>query len=278
MYLLSHDSKHGFRMTRFTGPNTPPYAILSHTWGADEEEVTFADIANGKGADKSGYEKIRRCGDQASRDGLDYFWVDCCCIDQKSSAELSEAINSMYAWYHNAQVCYAFIGDYEHGPHEARPLATFSGRWFTRGWTLQELIAPPRVEFYDRNWRSFGTKESLSHRLQELTGIDANILKALTSIKQSSVAQRMSWLANRKTTRPEDMAYCMLGIFDVNLPLLYGEGGKAFLRLQEEIIRYVPPDSFDSRFFNICICSISNSGREISIVAVFGQPCIMPTC
>jgi hypothetical protein len=83
----------------------PLYAILSHTWGLDTEEVTFEDLTNGTGEEKPGYEKIRFCGVQARQDKLQYFWIDTCCIDKSSSAELAEAINSMFSWYQGAVKC-----------------------------------------------------------------------------------------------------------------------------------------------------------------------------
>ncbi|KAF1970589.1 HET-domain-containing protein [Bimuria novae-zelandiae CBS 107.79] len=209
----------------------PPYAILSHTWGADTEEVTLEDLANGTGKDKPGYAKIRFCGEQARLDTLQYFWIDTCCIDKRSSAELSEAINSMYRWYQGANVCYAYLADV---PSKTK----FSGsKWFTRGWTLQELIAPSKVIFLDEEWNKLGTKTSLRQSVSDCTGIPGGVLSDSDSLENVSIAQRMSWAAKRKTTRLEDRAYCLMGIFGINMPLLYGEGERAFLRLQEEIMR-----------------------------------------
>ncbi|KAF2971524.1 hypothetical protein GQX73_g2053 [Xylaria multiplex] len=252
----------------------PRYAILSHTWG--DEEVSLDDMKNGAIDCKlRGREKISATCRIAQEQGLDYAWIDTCCIDKSSSAELSEAINSMFAWYRNAAVCYAWLSDYVQDPafnltdeavlasFESRELITeqdraFSDpppltskeldirnhvgqslkkcRWFSRGWTLQELIAPKHVEFYDRDWRCFGSKMQLAHILSWITGIDSDVLKG-GSLDQVLVGRRMSWAANRQTRRVEDMAYCLLGIFDINMPLLYGEGEKAFTRLQEEIIQ-----------------------------------------
>ena len=190
--------------------------------------------------------------------GLEYIWIDTCCIDKSSSAELSEAINSMFAWYANSTVCYAYISDFEFADPN---WLSSSNRWFTRGWTLQELIAPFAVEFYNKHWLSFGSRESLKSELLLITGIDevvfawhppfqcpvgppdgepgcelcrADLAEMLDSF---SVATRMSWTAQRTTTRLEDAAYSLLGLFDVNMPLLYGEGQNDFQRLQHEIIR-----------------------------------------
>ncbi|KAM7185532.1 Heterokaryon incompatibility protein (HET) domain containing protein [Rhypophila sp. PSN 637] len=198
-----------------------PYAILSHRWETDEVRK-----------EQVGFRKIELACQQALEDGIGFVWVDTCCIDKASSAELSEAINSMFNWYHKAIVCYAYLSDVE------RLDSTFSeSKWHTRGWTLQELLAPPRVQFFSRSWTKLGEKSGLAPLLGKITGIDSRILRGKTSLQQVSVAQRMSWAARRETTRSEDIAYCLMGIFDVNMPMLYGEGSKAFIRLQEEILR-----------------------------------------
>lgn len=119
------------------------YAILSHTWGPSHEEVSFQDLQTGTGENKKGYCKIVFCGEQAARDVFEHFWVDTCCIDETSSAELSEAINSMYQWYQVAGIYYAYLADV---PSEK---AFASSRWFHREWTLQELIAPAEVAFFN---------------------------------------------------------------------------------------------------------------------------------
>ena len=172
------------------------------------------------------------------------------CIDKRSSAELSEAINSMFRWYAGARVCYEYLSDV-HG--DARRSNTrywwtdqrrggihkqfYASRWYTRGWTLQELIAPKTVQFYDRNWVDAGEKSQLLKQLPQITGVGVDVLISREALPLTSVAMRMSWASGRETTRIEDRAYCLLGIFDVNMPLLYGEGRKAFQRLQEEIVR-----------------------------------------
>jgi len=217
------------------GRHAPPYAILSHTWG--EGEVTFQDFACPDIAKmKRGYDKIEQTCERAKASGISHAWVDTCCIDKSSSAELTEAINSMFQWYAQSQVCYAWLDDLK--AHQA--IESFAScRWFSRGWTLQELIAPRKVEFYDEAWILRGTKADLSDELQKATGIDGDVLRVGTIGVLSTIplARRMSWASNRVTTRLEDTAYCLLGIFGVNMPLLYGEGEKAFIRLQEEIIK-----------------------------------------
>lgn len=176
-------------------------------------------------------------------DGFDYVWVDTCCIDKTSSAELSEAINSMYVWYRGADVCYVYMADVvdtREDFHSQPGLGSAFGqsRWWTRGWTLQELLAPTCLTFFDQNWREIGTKASLQELISDLTGIDAQTLLDYDANRSLvSVAQKMSWAANRQTTRREDHAYCLLGIFGINMPLLYGEGNQAFRRLQLEILK-----------------------------------------
>ena len=218
----------------------PRYAILSHRWGEDHEEVTFKDVKEHAYRHKRGYAKIHGCGEQAKWDDLQLFWIDTCCIDKSSSAELSESINSMWRWYCNSHVCYVYLDDVRAGLDEAeRDTAFAKSKWFTRGWTLQELLASPRLEFYDGEWNMIGTKESLKENISKITKIDKNFLGSDVSLlERASIAERMSWASERETKRKEDIAYCLLGIFDINMPLLYGEGAKAFQRLQEEIVKH----------------------------------------
>lgn len=220
-----------------------PFAILSHTWEPGEE-VTFQEMQDLEAVKhKSGYHKIKKTCWIAQRQ-FQYVWIDTCCIDKTSSAELSEAINSMFRYYQTAVVCYVFLADFESLPHKQIPekerLALVATRlkdckWFTRGWTLQELIAPSRLEFYDNQWEFVGAKTDLVEPLFEMTKIDESVLRNSSRLYTIPVARRMSWASRRQTTRVEDLAYCLLGIFNITMPLLYGEGSKAFLRLQQQI-------------------------------------------
>ncbi|KAE8443887.1 hypothetical protein EG329_001296 [Mollisiaceae sp. DMI_Dod_QoI] len=216
------------------GSEVPPqYAILSHTWGV--EEVTFDEIGTEEGKSKIGYQKIVDCCEQARFDHYEYVWIDTCCIDKKSSSELSEAINRMYSYYKDADICYAYLCDVlEDGCFPPDEFA--ASRWFRRGWTLQELVAPREVVFFDQEWTEIGTRASLKNELEEITTIDKLFLEHPDAVFSASVAQRMSWASKRETTREEDIAYCLLGIFNVHMPLLYGEGDKAFMRLQLELL------------------------------------------
>ncbi|OCK82280.1 HET-domain-containing protein, partial [Lepidopterella palustris CBS 459.81] len=248
MRLLRLNDDSEFSLVEFVGKNIPGYAILSHTWGADHEEVTFKDLVDGTGKSKAGYKKIRFCGTQAASDGLQFFWVDTCCINKSSSAELSEAINSMYSWYQQAKICYAYLNDvpstkmfsrsylFDDNEYKAWKECFLNSKWWSRGWTLQELIAPREVQFYSKHWGDLGTRHKHRYLIANHTGINEDILDK-GYIGKASVAQRMCWASKRKTTRVEDMAYCLMGIFELNMPLLYGEGDKAFIRLQEEIIK-----------------------------------------
>ncbi|KAI0140460.1 heterokaryon incompatibility protein-domain-containing protein [Xylariaceae sp. FL1272] len=217
------------------------YAIFSHTWGDDE--VVFEDFEKGHPEMKPSYKKVQSACREALRNGYDYIWIDNCCIDKRSSAELSEAINSMYAWYDKADVCYAYLSDVNateeiniDSPDLQRHLQ--ESRWFTRGWTLQELLASRDMYFYGKDWTFISTKWHLRGHLSSITGVDVDILEDPRMLRRASIAKRMSWAATRETTRPEDIAYCLMGVFRVNMPMLYGEGGvKAFWRLQEEIMK-----------------------------------------
>jgi hypothetical protein len=217
----------------------PSYAILSHRWGEDHEEVTLKDFIDGSGQNKKGYEKIVACGKQATKDKLEYFWIDTCCIDKTSSAELSESINSMWRWYRRATLCYAYLNDVPARVEYQEQLALLAqSKWFTRGWTLQELLAPSTVILYDAAWESIGSKNELAKTISRATGIDEFYLSSNSkSPGRASVAEKMSWASTRTTKRQEDVAYSLLGLFGISMPLLYGEGNKAFLRLQEEIIK-----------------------------------------
>jgi hypothetical protein len=242
-----------YAISSFVGDAIPEYAILSHTWGRDEvllQDMLASDSGLAVARRKRGFRKIEYCCRQARRDGWHFVWVDTCCIDKESSAELSEAINSMYRWYSDAMSCYSYLEDAELRSeaqfaelliqprsrllgHAGRPLP----RWFTRGWTLQELIAPFDVTFFAADWTNIGTKRSLAGPLSQATGIPASVLTHTADLYKVSVASRLRWSANRFTTREEDLAYSLLGIFNVNIPLMYGEGPRAFLRLQKEILQ-----------------------------------------
>ncbi len=240
MYLLNVET---LQLEEFlTAP--PPYAILSHTWISSHDEVLFRDIRTGNlgtlGKD-AGLRKVRGCCEQATRDGLAYVWIDSCCIDKADLTELSEAIYSMFRWYQNAVVCYAYLVDLppvgDAITVEDQDDFFKKSRWFTRGWTLQELLAPSHLCFFDESWTPFATKTEMADTIEEITGIPQRYLFNSLSLNTASVAQRMSWAAKRSTTRPEDRAYSLLGLFGVTMQLIYGMGGRgAFVLLQRTIL------------------------------------------
>ncbi|KAK4463880.1 heterokaryon incompatibility protein-domain-containing protein, partial [Cladorrhinum samala] len=220
----------------------PPYAILSHTWGP--EETSYQDFQHPETRTRQqGFQKILMTCKLAQADGLQLAWVDTCCIDKTSSAELSEAINSMFKWYQRAAICYAYLPGVQQKEDHLDRRSTFArSRWFTRGWTLQELIAPAKICFFGVGWARLGDKTELESAIHNITRIDKDVLRG-GSLNDISVARRMSWASRRQTTREEDIAYCLMGIFDINMPMLYGEGKKAFIRLQEEIFKETGDES-----------------------------------
>jgi hypothetical protein len=273
MRLLKTNADDGLELQDFTGQDIPPYAVLSHRW--EDGEVTYQDIKEEETVKrvlslinpevhlehmqsrrvdrKKGYSKVEGCCRQAKKDGFEYVWMDTCCIDKRSTAELSEAINSMFNWYCHAQVCFVYLSDVGGNDNiEANDSAFRKSVWFTRGWTLQELLAPADVKFFASDWKLLGSKSGLYNLISSIADIDATALirtaeersadptKAISDVQkvlgEFSIARRMSWASKRKTTRVEDIAYCLLGIFNVNMPLIYGEGSKAFGRLQDAIM------------------------------------------
>ena len=243
MWLLSTDRA---ELKYYSTPESVPggYAILSHVW--EETEQTFQDVqalrSHWKRKPRSRTcTKIKQFCKLAQRHGYKWVWIDTCCIDKTSSSELSEAINSMFRYYALSRACYAYLSDV---PSDCLLQEIFSdfwrSLWHTRGWTLQELLAPRLVIFLSREWKVLGTKAELAGVLERITGIPKGVLWLEEELADISLARRMSWAANRKTTRPEDEAYCLMGIFGINMPTLYGEGKNAFQRLQEEIMKQSP--------------------------------------
>lgn len=248
------------QLAEFSG-KPPPYAILSHTWGNDE--VTLQEMTSPVVRQKQGFAKISQfCASVSIRlPNVKYVWVDTCCIDKSSSAELTEAINSMFRWYREAVRCFAYLQDVSLQGRCEIGEEFEKSRWFTRGWTLQELLAPRDVDFFDQNWKFIGEKKSLCSRISNATGIQESALQTDT-FHEYSAACRMSWASQRHTTRTEDMAYCLLGIFDINMPMLYGEGDKAFLRLQEEIL-----NTFDDQSLLAWDTEAVPASEEVSTLA-----------
>lgn len=253
MRLLKRLSNGVIQLATFTNDDDlPPYGILSHTW-IEDQEVTYGEIVTGRGQDKSGYKKIEFCLDRSRASDLDYCWVDTCCIDKSNAQEVQMAINSMFRYYERARECYVYLSDVQVPDEVTVPLAfpiTWEGafrrsRWFTRGWTLQELIAPGRVLFFTREGRRMGSKISLERQIYDITNIPVEVLRGQERLCDIGVEERLRWVSKRTTTLKEDRVYCLLGIFGVFLPLIYGEGEEnAFRRLRKELQeRFVEEDN-----------------------------------
>ncbi|KAF7196798.1 Vegetative incompatibility protein HET-E-1 [Pseudocercospora fuligena] len=244
------------RLQDFRENSVPPYVIASHRWL--DVEATFQDVEKGRNTPSTGYRKIQEFCDYVENAGVEveWIWIDTCCIDKKSSAELSKAINSMFRWYANAECCLAYLHDVDSPEgHPVDHSAFKSAQWFTRGWTLQELVASRTVIFLSAQWEVIGHKAQLCQSdtacsnpevwhseldlvpdIEEVTGVPFSCLVDPKGYKHVSVADRMSWVLRRETTEDEDKAYCMIGILDVSLPLLYGEGhDKARHRLLQAV-------------------------------------------
>lgn len=232
------------------------YAIISHVWmdpGNDyQNEIMIDELKDWRDCStrkERGANKIkgacraarqwsdrRRTWEPEAKE-ISHIWLDSCCINQKDQAEVSMSINSMYRWYRHATVCLVYLSDVRYAPRGKVNLSLC--RWLRRGWTLQEMIASETVEFFDTDWKPLGSKSSLQNHLATITGIDEEVLANPSRVGKVSVAQRMSWASKRETRIEEDGAYCLMGLFGVQMPTLYGEGReRAFRRLQEEIIRY----------------------------------------
>ncbi|KAI9057113.1 HET-domain-containing protein [Trametes sanguinea] len=246
MWLLSTSQA---KLVHFHEP-PPNYAVLSHVWAENEQSFQDVQALHERCASASdlGHNprsltsaKIRACCIYAEADGYDWVWIDASCIDKTSSADLSEAINSMYDWYSRASVCYAYLADVPSAEDPLAPGSSFRRSvWFRRSWTLQELIAPQDVVFLSQDWEVLGSKYLWPGLLQEITGIEAEVLTFLKPLSSIPISTRMRWAAGRESTRVEDQAYSLMGIFGVHMPTIYGEGQRAFRRLQEEIMRQTP--------------------------------------
>lgn len=261
----------------------PQYAILSHTWISPKDEITYQDFKQRKSDiendifKQKGWAKLRSYCDRAARDGWEWAWMDTCCIDKTNPADTQEAINAMFRWYQNSGICYAHLDDVDvsrvldsqdclgsgqtdldtvAGKNNTADPASFAhmalkaflikAKWFTRGWTLQELLAPPYLVFVDKGWRRLGTRESWAEEIKKASRIDARHLTSFepTDFTSCSIAMRLSWASGRETTIEEDETYSLLGLFGISLPLIYGEGRwRAFNRLQRELINVYNDDS-----------------------------------
>ncbi|RII24885.1 hypothetical protein CUC08_Gglean005700 [Alternaria sp. MG1] len=240
MRLLHFDALGRLILTDFRGKTIPPYAILSHRWS--DSEILIEDISNKTYKEKEeGYRKLQFCAERAAQDELQYFWIDTCCIDRWNNNERSKAINSMFRWYKNAARCYVFLPDVsvstaiEPVQRSDWEASFHDSVWFTRGWTLQELIAPVSVEFFSCEGQRIGDKTSLDQLIHETTGIPLRALRNC-SLDEFTTSERERWAKNRRTKEEEDIVYCLLGILGVSMLTAYGEGEEsARSRLQAEL-------------------------------------------
>jgi DNA polymerase III delta prime subunit len=240
MRLLHFDRLGKLVLTDFHGKTIPPYAILSHRW--TDSEILIEDVLSGTYKEREeSYRKLAFCAKQAAQDNLQYFWIDTCCIDRWNKSERSKAINSMFQWYKNATRCYVFLSDVSVST-ATEPVqrsdweASFrASAWFTRGWTLQELMAPASVEFFSCEGHGLGDKASLDQLLHDITGIPLAALRNCP-LDQFSTSERRRWAENRVPTEEEDIVYCLLGVLGVSMFTNYREGKEsAIRRLQAEL-------------------------------------------
>lgn len=243
MRLLQIKGPGQFSLVQVASHTDLSYAILSHTW-INGQELTYQDLISGARNGKSGYDKIKFCGEQAAKDGLQYFWVDTCCIDKSDIDELTTAINSMFRWYRDAKKCYVYLADVSAPSHDRdiQPsqstweAAFRDSRWFTRGWTLQELIAPAKVQFFSKEGKRLGDKQSLEKLIEEITGIPIQALRG-NPFSDFNITERIRWGTRRQTTKEEDTVYCLLGLCEVSMPPLYGEGKEVAMKRLRFTIR-----------------------------------------
>ncbi|KAI6028861.1 hypothetical protein F5J12DRAFT_398310 [Pisolithus orientalis] len=256
------------------------YCILSHRWTTEvtyEEMESLTKIENkNEIRSRSGYQKILRCCERTQCDGLGLLWIDTCCVDFSNVPETSDVINSMFQLYQNSKYCYAYLHDTSVFPtrRDDKMFGRFDGwpEWFSRGWTLQELIAPENLRFFNKDWEYVGDKRSLAPKLAEITKVPVRVLRDGLSSYHPSAAQVISWAADRRTLCVEDRAYSLLGLLDVNMPVLYGEGKRAFLRLQLEVMRMSNDQSIFAWKHSVT-CSVRWTGGVLADDPIFFRDC-----
>jgi hypothetical protein len=198
------------------------YAILSHC--PQKDEVLFADMADPDRAysqetkGKQGFAKLEMCSRIALDHGLQYVWIDTCCIDKNSSAEISEAINSTFRYFAESELCIAYLDDLE--DHTKDDYFLSRSTWFSESWTLPALVASGDLHYYSHNWKKLGSKASLSRQTSHVSGVTERVLVDPSALASICVSEKMSWAARRTTLRAEDRAYSLMGLFDINMPLL----------------------------------------------------------
>jgi heterokaryon incompatibility protein (HET) len=250
----------------------PRYAILSHRW-IDEQEICLQDwevyVANQDPLSsqikcKSGFIKIQNACIQAQKRGFEWLWADTVCIDKRDNSEVTKSVNLMFSWYQSASVCFAYMHEVSNNNQrlkwtEDNAVVRKTPEWFTRGWTLQELLAPKKLLLSDQDWNCIGDRENCAQVITKFTGIPLSALCG-KDIQSYSYADRLAWAKGRQTTEPEDRVYSLLGLLGVSLPAVgYGIGLKAALWQLESAIEKqradgnlsLPDDDLFSRFIAV---------------------------
>lgn len=225
---------------RFSADKAPPYAFISHCWLHPDEEPTLRDLVDNVAYRKAGFTKLQRAADVALRRGLEYFWIDTCCVDGRIIHEVRQAIKTVALWLTKADICFVYLSDVKaveqrsslNSNHESLR----KSKWFTRSWTLVELLVPQRVEFFSDNWTALGDKSTLEKVITEVTLIPARALQGTIPLKNFPVELIRSWTDHRESHRPEDEAYCLLSLLEIDMTIHYDEGKDlAWGRLNNEI-------------------------------------------
>jgi hypothetical protein len=232
---------HTLKLVEFSKDKRPAYAIASHRW--DEHEATYTDVRDARNTSSSGYQKIKDFAKyvKAHVVGIEWLWIDTCCINKEHATELSSAINLMFEWYQEADICLAYLRDVDNAGDE---VSLQRSEWFERGWTLQELLAPRTVVFLTRTWEVIGNKgattsvcsstevgKNLEKVIAKITKVPFEVLQEYQRSIRYSTSEKLRWMDSRKTTEEEDLTYALFGILNVSLPVIYGEKGKARDRL-----------------------------------------------
>lgn len=257
-----------YQLLEFIDDKIPPFVILSHMWDAEEVsllEVSILDLQDPSVHGRDCFKKIQNCCRQAQSDNIQWVWIDTCCLDRSNKEELYDTINSSYRVLEDAAVCYAFLSDV---PSTEIQSSLEKSVYFKRKWTLQELVAPQSVKFFAKDWVFIGTRSILHSIISKATGIQSAVLTGEKKPKQCHVSERMTWASNRITTRVEDEAYSIMGLFDITMPILYGEGSRAFRRLQDKIRKTHYPSILDTARTGMRL--LATKSEPLQIQSFFG--------
>ncbi|KAF2736761.1 hypothetical protein EJ04DRAFT_462522, partial [Polyplosphaeria fusca] len=210
-----------------------PYAVLSHTWGT--QEVSYDDMLNGQFMFKDGFKKVENFQACARDLGYDWCWMDTCCINRsRSTSEQNEAVMSMYTWFRHAGLCVVYLTDVERREDFTK------ARWFTRAWTLIELLAPENMAFYTRDWQCIGSKKELAAEITAHTNIAFDVLTYARNPRDATIGEKLSWASERHATNPEEEIYILISLLGVRMIRSPGEGrAMATVRMQAQILEHL---------------------------------------